>query len=49
MFYKEHELPTEKGREDLPDSLHQLSFDRNKLASQNMILKYLIVLTEVGT
>ena len=47
MFYKEHELQTEKGREHLPDPLRQLSFDRNKLASQNMFLKYLIVLTEV--
>ena len=48
MFYKEHELQTEKGREHLPDPLRQLSFDRNKLASQNMFLKYLIVLAEVG-
>ena len=48
MFYKEHELQTKKGREHLPDPLQQLSFDRNKLASQNMFLKYLIVLTEVG-
>jgi len=32
-----------------PDSLRQLSFDQNNLASQNSFLKYLFVLTEVGT